>query len=434
VPTGQPTDLTEAQVNIRLVTEGSKTTVTTNSIKAGAYRFKITNSADENDSVSSPTIDYIADVNTAKQEPLDVVSDNSLANSTRKNVIIAKVSDFYKNPVHNASLVTTVTSESNEAQFEVTTVPSNGTTDKQGELEIQVAATTTTPEDTRAEVTAEFTRHDGSADIKKTSISFRNTIIYPCADGTMNCIPVVQINSNQYFTVPATAKAVKNVTKLKVSGLGGSGDFGFAGFIDIDAGVYCDALRREKYNGFSDWRRPSRTEYNDYTIGYNRLLDAAEIRNELSAFVGGVENVVINDIRKVVTHVYALDKFGAPHGYAKATGGRGMAADEFIVGSMEMGDGQGDSVIIGFNAYPGSDFSLSRWGDMRRTVAFENNCGTNLRCYKEDPNSAKYPMLELELTNKSSPKWGRYLTPNSIQMQQLNIFSSPAYCISNGVR
>ncbi|GEK15916.1 Ig-like domain-containing protein [Aliivibrio fischeri] len=112
---GQPNDLTEMDVNIRTTGSGNKLMVTTQSLKSGVYRFKVTNTADAMDTVSSPLITYHADVNTARLAYLKVDINNAKANNVEFNKLTVTILDVNSNPVPNQQVIVVLTEEGVEA-------------------------------------------------------------------------------------------------------------------------------------------------------------------------------------------------------------------------------------------------------------------------------------------------------------------------------
>ena len=261
VPTGQPTDLTEAQVNIRLVAEGSKTTVTTNSIKAGAYRFKITSSADITDEISSPTINYIADVNTAELKPLTIDVNNAVADNKDTNKVTATILDANNNPVPSQQIAVTLTEHGTTAETASLINHENALfTNTSGAVSLSIKDS----EVEKVDVGVYMMKEPSATEVA--DITFKEFKIkrychqFPEVND-FNCLPIHK-TGDIWFSAPPSSQwlAANNpvLAALAVNRAANiidvSGELGNAAtFMFKDRGKHCAHLRLARYAGRADW-------------------------------------------------------------------------------------------------------------------------------------------------------------------------------------
>lgn len=104
IATTQPYDLLAGDVNLAVTGAGNQQEVTSTSIKAGTYRFSVTNTGDSSEVLSSPTITYIGDVTKPVLTMKTGSTDIETANDTAEVSATFELKDVHSNPLANQSV------------------------------------------------------------------------------------------------------------------------------------------------------------------------------------------------------------------------------------------------------------------------------------------------------------------------------------------
>jgi len=278
VDTGLPNDLTAVDVSISTLGTGERLSVTTQSTKAGVYRFKVVNRADPNDSVSSPIIEYIADEETAFLKSLAPVegTDNATPDGVDTVSILATVVDRFTNPVGFQEVEFDLV-ENGEISDTVSVIGAGPHyTDGQGEVTVKVANT----EAETVEVTARVTSSAGTS-VLDTTVTFGGlppegeTGGYPsfCHQfpgvADLNCLPTTALKSGKIFTANPSRQFMKDAYPTVAydeeyyersrAGVVGT----FVMFDRNRASSWCNALRATAMYGRTNWRLAGLYELRD---------------------------------------------------------------------------------------------------------------------------------------------------------------------------
>ncbi|MGF1892025.1 Ig-like domain-containing protein, partial [Vibrio campbellii] len=267
--------LLEEDVNITPKTDsqGKVTTLTTTSTKAGSYRFKVTDTDDKENVLTSPEVTYLADADTATfpdETGLVVTEDNAVADGKAQDTLQVTVEDANGNPV--AGLPIRAESPfSDSASVSV----SPATTDVDGHTVVKVSDT----EGGSVDIIAHVTRPNGEVmDSSTASVTFEAGN-YPCPRGGFACLPVLPSTNNpDVWYTPAPEVSYLNQISYPRSDYTDTytetGEYGLQGFRAVtfnntgQAERWCQYLAQTHYHGRSDWTLPKKEAlvslYNEY--------------------------------------------------------------------------------------------------------------------------------------------------------------------------
>ena len=276
VPTGEPIDLTAAQANLKLVTNGSEITVVAQSTKSGVYRFKILNNKDDNDAIASPIINYIADIKTAELKKLAVDVNDAASTNKAENKVTAMVLDAYDNPVQEQTITVTLT-ENGAVDNSATLInPENALfTDLNGKVNLSIKNS----EDEVVTVSVNYRAPDSSLigdsqdeiDITFTPPSY--CYLFPEAKD-LNCLPYVVNDNGQIFTASTSTDfyLLGGATYVETGTSGNKGVYNAFSY-PMGAG-FCVSLTTNSYLGRKNWRSSTELElttlYNQYGNMYKK--------------------------------------------------------------------------------------------------------------------------------------------------------------------
>jgi hypothetical protein len=191
--------LGEDDVNMIVTGSGNRLTVTTKSIKAGAYSFKVTNILDVTDSVSSQMINYIGDEKTAALASFTVDINDAKAGNVEANKLTATILDVNSNPVASQQISITL-QENGTAANSASLVNTALFTNVNGHVSVSVKNS----EIETVDVTANYAGYAGIDDSNRTErIRFVNNPLY-CHQFAgvinLNCLPTITSASGKMFT------------------------------------------------------------------------------------------------------------------------------------------------------------------------------------------------------------------------------------------
>ncbi|GAD32182.1 conserved hypothetical protein [Photobacterium leiognathi lrivu.4.1] len=268
--------LSDNDVNISTDSQGKVTTLTTTSTKAGSYRFKVTDTDDKENMLTSPEVTYLADADTARfpdETGLVVTEDNAAADGKAQDALQVTVEDANGNPVAGLPIRAESLS-SDSASVSV----SPATTDVDGHTVVKVSDT----EAGSVDIIAHVTRPNGEVvDSSTASVTFADVPSgnYPCPGGGFACLPVLpSINNPDVWYTPDPEVSYLNkisyprweyadtYTETGIRGLQG---FRAATFKNTgQAERWCQYLANNHYHGRSDWTLPKKEPlvslYNEY--------------------------------------------------------------------------------------------------------------------------------------------------------------------------
>lgn len=200
---------------------GTATTVFAASIKAGTYRFRAQDAADEAVSLISGRVTFVADPSTGGFHPttgLVITRNNAPADGRQPNRLTARLTDEHGNPIAGQHIRVTIAEDAADGSAELSTDPSSGTTDSNGELKINV----TNRRNDGVVVTVAFEgRADGVPSTAQARVIF-GTETYPCTvanDGLSfgyDCIPTMPstVHPGRWFAPAAYDTVVQSTPGL----------------------------------------------------------------------------------------------------------------------------------------------------------------------------------------------------------------------------
>ncbi|EAS63309.1 putative factor [Vibrio angustum S14] len=268
--------LSDNDVNISTDSQGKVTTLTTTSIKAGSYRFKVKDNGDADNALTSPEVTYLADADTATfpdETGLVVTKDNAAADGKAQDTLQVTVEDANGNPVAGLPIRAESLS-SDSASVSV----SPATTDVDGHTVVKVSDT----EAGSVDIIAHVTRPNGEVVESSTaSVTFADVPSgnYPCPGGGFACLPVLpSINNPDVWYTPdpdvTYLEQIKYSRSDYTSTYTENGQYGLQGFRAVtfnhtgQAERWCQYLAQNHYHGRSDWTLPSKEAllslYNEY--------------------------------------------------------------------------------------------------------------------------------------------------------------------------
>ncbi|EAR57593.1 hypothetical protein SKA34_08403 [Photobacterium sp. SKA34] len=237
-------------------------TVRTLSSKIGLFSFKVYDHDDTDIQLTSPVVEYVADLNSmdfrGKDAGYEIVSNFAKSDGNFVNIIKATVKDGNNNPVKDVDVNIDVLSQASET-FKL--VPESHKTDNNGEVLLKF--TDTVPE--RVQLRGTITRPNGNVVTSSSrEIVFydRQSGGYPCDDGSYKCLPVVHDKQNPdiLYTPEASLEFGKTINfnrDVHVSGQGmndGLPDFIALRLTFAQGAEFCKALADNQYYGRKDWQ------------------------------------------------------------------------------------------------------------------------------------------------------------------------------------
>ncbi|MFM2582442.1 Ig-like domain-containing protein [Vibrio campbellii] len=253
--------LSDDDVNISTDSQGKVTTLTTSSIKAGSYRFKVTDTGDKENALTSPEVTYLADADTATfpgETGLVVTQDKAEADGQAQDTLQVTVEDANGNPV--AGLPISADSLSSDS---ASVSVSPATTDVEGHTVVKVSDTDAGSVD----IIAHLKRPNGEV-VDSTTASVRfEAGNYPCPGGGFACLPVLPStnNPNVWYTPDPELSYLKNIHYSDYSDTytetEGYGLYGFKAALFNNTGQaekWCQYLANNNYHGRSNWTLPTK--------------------------------------------------------------------------------------------------------------------------------------------------------------------------------
>jgi hypothetical protein len=268
VATGLVNELSDNDVNRRESGSSRELMVTVQSVKAGVYRFKVVNSIDPADSVSSPIIHFHADVTTARLMGLTVNINDAQANNADVNKITATILDANGNPVANQKITVDLTDVGIVANSAMLINPQNTLiTDINGSVTLSI----TNSEPENVDVYVGYVA-DASSSVGNSEQNVR-IVFSPKAYchqflgvNDLNCLPYAELNNGKIFTASPSKQWKDNNTNTNISALATSGVNNENGSSGHKGAYYtwafnqinelCNALGSQAYLGRSNWRLP----------------------------------------------------------------------------------------------------------------------------------------------------------------------------------
>lgn len=276
IATGKSNDLSYEDVDIKVTGSGSQLTITTQSKKSGVYRFKVTNSDDEYDSVASPIITYNADLNTARLISLTVDTYKAKSDAKSENKLTATVLDENKNPVPYQTLTVELIEKGSLAlTASLINLPSTLITDSNGEVNLVIT-------DSEVESVDVLTRYSGVASSENGITELTSTIKftlehaychqYPEVD-SFNCLPYFDLPSGKRFTASPSMEWLNavfpDINVIAINQEVGHGYASFGRFNKAAAHELCDKYSNENMFGRTDWRLATKDEIKIELYNYN---------------------------------------------------------------------------------------------------------------------------------------------------------------------
>jgi len=265
--------LSDDDVNISTDSQGKVTTLTTSSIKAGSYRFKVTDTGDKENALTSPEVTYLADADTATfpgETGLVVTQDKAEADGQAQDTLQVTVEDANGNPV--AGLPISADSLSSDS---ASVSVSPATTDVEGHTVVKVSDTDAGSVD----IIAHLKRPNGEVvDSTTASVTFEAGN-YPCPGGGFACLPVLPSinNPDVWYTPDPEVNYLETISYPRsdyTDTYTEKGTYGIEGFRAVtfnntgQAVKWCQYLAGHNYNGRSDWTLPTKEAldslYNEY--------------------------------------------------------------------------------------------------------------------------------------------------------------------------
>ena len=266
------TDLNEGDVNITgFDSENGQYLITTQSKAAGEYRFKVSNTVDASDSVTSPIITYKSDLNTARLASLNVVVDDKLADYIEENKLTATILDVNNNPVPSQKITVALSEKGITANTATLTIPKDGlVTNASGQVTLLVKDSEAETIDVTAKYTAVAASSVGDSE-QTAKITFSGPAYchqYPIAVG-VNCLPYVETNVGIYTASMSQVYALS--IGLTAATPPGYGDLYTELYDGELMGPYilyryqyraagCNRLNTLDFLGRTNWRVPSSSE------------------------------------------------------------------------------------------------------------------------------------------------------------------------------
>ncbi|WP_165386578.1 Ig-like domain-containing protein [Vibrio vulnificus] len=265
--------LSEADVNIKVAAvEGRQSTLVASSIKAGDYRFSVTN--DDNGSVlESGVLEFVVDAATVTPKPevlIPTAPVNYLPDTKDEAKVKFTLSDANGNIV--ASKPITITLSSRTASYR--TEPSSGSTDANGVLTVFVK----NKEKETVTITPTVTNNKVRTTGETAQVEFVNQ--FPCQGGGFNCLPVVEDNVPGKLYTPTPEKvfvdAVGFTSNEYYMEIGSYGPLGFhAARMDWNkVNDWCRILSTNNHAGRTNWRMPSKDELAGLYDKYRNMFSA----------------------------------------------------------------------------------------------------------------------------------------------------------------
>ncbi|PQJ49634.1 Ig domain-containing protein [Vibrio campbellii] len=265
--------LSDDDVNISTDSQGKVTTLTTSSIKAGSYRFKVTDTGDKENALTSPEVTYLADADTATfpgETGLVVTQDKAEADGQAQDTLQVTVEDANGNPV--AGLPISADSLSSDS---ASVSVSPATTDVEGHTVVKVSDTDAGSVD----IIAHLKRPNGEVvDSTTASVTFEAGN-YPCPGGGFACLPVLPSinNPDVWYTPDPEVNYLETISYPRsdytdtYTEKGTSGIEGFRAVTFNNTGQavkWCQYLAGHNFKGRNDWTLPTKEAldslYNEY--------------------------------------------------------------------------------------------------------------------------------------------------------------------------
>lgn len=214
--------LEDHDVNLLKGTQDDRsTTLTTLSTKSGTYRFKVENSTDTAETITSSTVHYIGDAKTGtfnQVTGLVITQDNSQNDGVSANKLVATLTDAYDNLVTGATLTVTLDEASSTMtsdDTQITISPASGKTDSNGQVQISVTATTKG----QAAIQVQYDGNVVSGQQTKTAVvTFKEHRYetYPCNgnEGDYDCVPIRESSHipGLLYAAPPTDEWISNAS------------------------------------------------------------------------------------------------------------------------------------------------------------------------------------------------------------------------------
>ncbi|MGR5048751.1 DUF1566 domain-containing protein [Photobacterium damselae] len=271
---------TLSESDVRLLQDKLSDTVeniTTQSTKAGTYRFRVTDTANAASTLTSGTITYIGDIATAEFAPgtgLVVTTYNAIPNGIDTNTLVATLTDANGNPISGIKVEGEVVSGSpdNTAKIKPT---SSSITNAAGQVNFEV--TDTVEETVSVKVMASVGETVVESTAKEVVFESPYTDRFPCPLGGFNCLPVVEDNVPGKLYTPTPEKVfVEALGFTPDNYLTEDAPSGFlAALMTFNkANHWCRTLSVNKYAGRTNWRMPSKDELLGLYDKYGDMFNA----------------------------------------------------------------------------------------------------------------------------------------------------------------
>ncbi|PNQ65371.1 hypothetical protein C1141_09290 [Vibrio agarivorans] len=251
-----------ADVGLQLAGTGETQTVTTSSIKAGTYRFMVTNTEDPTEVLSSPIITYIGDVSQPVLTKKAGSTDSVIANSTDEVSATFELKDNNNNPLANQSVSfewmasalkgVTVTSPENQV-LSGGTGTVTGTTDAAGEVLVKAQSSTA-----MLDITVKASIMD------KPLTTWSPTFQPACANLAGKCIDFVDIGNGQLFTSSPSVAYLESIGGSPTDGIVNNVNWlpkgRFYRFHWPNAKELCTTYNQHSIGGRINWRLATKDE------------------------------------------------------------------------------------------------------------------------------------------------------------------------------
>ncbi|MHA6604598.1 Ig-like domain-containing protein [Photobacterium damselae] len=277
--------LTESQVNLlQDKIDDAIVDITTQSTKAGTYRFKVLEADNTLNSLTSGEINYIGDKGTgrfAANTGLVITKNEAAADGVDVDSLMATLTDTYGNPIsgEKINVILQEPSATNNSSAKFATDPPNAITNAEGKVKIDVTNTEVEP----ITITTTYTASVSGESSAVKTVDFTGLTAsegYPCSDGGFECIPVA--SGNGYMLASSPSQQTATVLKL-VQGVDYNKDvrmgqyqvpgLNVTGFTYIQAKNYCKKLSSIRFNGRTNWALIADNGNTDAQAAYKLISD-----------------------------------------------------------------------------------------------------------------------------------------------------------------